>query len=96
MTIAAWIDMDYGQRFLLAVGKWPVVIAYLVLFCLNFYALVGRGHGTRFEREFSHLERKRKILLLVTSGVLLAVIVVFLYYSICAYQRFFHIVPKGW
>jgi hypothetical protein len=96
MIIAAWIDMYFGQRLLLSIGKWPVGIASIALFFFNFYALVKRGHGTQFEREFSHLNKQRKKSLLVVFWLLFLAVMAFLYYSIYAYQHFFHIVPKGW
>lgn len=96
MLVAVWVEIHAGTRFLLTTGKWPFVIASLILFFVNFHVLVARDHGVKFEREFSNLKKQRKDFLLIIAWLLLATIVVFFYYSIYAYHRFFHIVPKGW
>ena len=57
--------------------------------------LVTLGHGIKFEREFTHFKKSRKVLLLVSCAVLLLATTVFSICSVSAYQRFFHIIPKS-
>jgi len=93
-NIADWIEIHNGTRFSFDSDPWVTKAAVLALYLMNYYVLVTRGHGIKFEREFNHLEKSRKILLLVSFGVLLLATVAFSIYSISAHQRFFHIIPK--
>lgn len=92
MVIASWIEIYLGTRF--HFNPWPIRIAYLALCLPNYYILVTRGHGITFEREFSHLEKSRKNLLLASCGVMVLAIIAFMIFSVSAYHRFFHIIPK--
>jgi len=95
MGIAGWIDVYLGSRTFLSASKMAVGIAFLVLCAANHYILVIRGHGIKFERDFSNLEKSRKIRLLVTCALLMLANFAFFIYSVSAYQRFFHIIPKS-
>lgn len=95
--IAGWIEMYLGTRFLLNAGKVTIWIVYVALGFANYYILIIRGHGTKFEREFSNLPKAQKNFLLASCAVILLVTMVFMIYSVSAYQHFFHIIPKsGW
>jgi hypothetical protein len=95
VVIAVWIDIYLGTKFFFGVDRWTIRIVCVALYFANYYVLVARGHGIKFEREFPHLEKSRKNLLLVSCAVLLLATVAFLIFSVSAYHRFFHIIPKS-
>ena len=95
VVIAMWIDIYLGTKFFFGVDRWTIRIACVALYFANYYVLVTRGHGITFEREFSHLKKSRKRLLLASCSGLLLITIVFFYYSVSAYHRFFHIIPKS-
>lgn len=95
--IVGWIEMYFGTRFLLSAGKWAVGITFLALYYANYHILITRGHGITFEREFPHLKKSRKVLLMAAFAMLLLATIAFMACSVSAYHRFFHIIPKsGW
>lgn len=94
MGIVAWIEIYLGTRFVLSAGKWVGVIVYIVLFVPNYYFLIVRGHGIRFEREFSTLEKPRKNLLLASCAVTALATIAFMILSVYFYHQFFHIISK--
>lgn len=95
--ISSWIDIFIGKRFLLSdynsliFSKLAALMLFLALGSVNQVVLVARGHGIRFEREFTHLEKSRKVLLVVSCAVLVVATIAFFIYSRLAYQRFFHL-----
>ena len=93
--IEAWIEMLIGKRFHLDFYQWAIWIAVFVLYFANYYVLVTRGHGIRFEREFNNLEKPRRILLRASCRVMELATVAFILCSIYAYHHFFHIIPKS-
>ena len=95
MGISALIEMYFGTRFLLNEGKWAIGIAYLALCLPNYYVLAIRGDGIKFEREFTHLKKSRKNLLVASFVGLMLAVVIFFIYTVTAYHRFFHIIPKS-
>jgi hypothetical protein len=91
LEIACWIDMLIGKSFLLNFS-YPVVGAFfVVLNFANFYVLVSRGYGIRFEREFNNLEKSRRNFLVTSCVVLLPATVAFFIYTISAYRHYFHL-----
>jgi hypothetical protein len=56
--------------------------------------LVFRGHGITFEQGFSHLKKSKQVRLKVGSGTLFLVAMAFFFYTVSAYHRYFHIIPK--
>jgi hypothetical protein len=95
VVIAGWVDVYLGKRFFLSRSNGVYVAGYIVLGIFNCYVLLVRGHGIKFEQDFSHLEKKRKRILLVSWTVLVVAFIAFFIYSVQAYQHFFHIVPKS-
>jgi hypothetical protein len=93
--IESYIEIFVGTGLLLNSGRWVFIAAGLAVYYVNYYVLITRGHGIRFEREFNGLPKSRKILLVVSCAVLLAATIVFIHYSVSAHQRFFHIIPKS-
>jgi hypothetical protein len=94
LTISMWIDILDGRQFLLVFDRWKVGIAVLAFFCANYYALVIRCHGIRFERQFNNLQKSKQTFLQVSYLVINLISVAFFIYSAYAYQHFFHIIPK--
>lgn len=96
--ISMWIEIIMGKRVIVPhISKLTVWIASLVVYLANYYALVIRGHGIRFEREFNNLEKSKQIFWRVGCWVMELATLIFFIYSGYAYQHFFHIVPKsGW
>jgi hypothetical protein len=90
-----WIELLVGTRFSFHTNPWTIRIAALALYFVNYYVLVTRNYGIKFEREFTHLQKSRKVLLHVSCAVLLLSIIAFIIYSVSVYQHLFHIIPKG-
>jgi hypothetical protein len=91
MDIGDWIEIYVGTRFSFHSDPWVIRASGLALYLANYYVLVIRGHGIKFEREFDKLEKSRKILLVVSCAVLVLATIAFCIYSISAYQHFFHL-----
>jgi hypothetical protein len=95
--IFSWIDIFIGKRFLLSdynshiSFKLVTLILFFALYFANYRVLVTRGYGIKFEREFIHLKKSRKVLLLSSCVVLLLATIAFFIYSRLAYQSFFHL-----
>lgn len=95
--VEAWIEILIGVRSHLDYFRWAVMIALFTLWFANYYVLVIRGHGTKFEREFSDLDKSRKTLLIIGFVAVLVAAIAFFYLSVSTYHHFFHIIPKnGW
>jgi len=94
IVTASWVEIYCGTRFLLNQSKAIVWIAFLVLAVPNYYFLVSRGYGIKFEREFSNLEKSRKRRLIANCCAFLLVLLGSTIYSIYTYQHFFHIEAK--
>jgi hypothetical protein len=91
MGIESYIEIHVGTRFSFNSNPWATRIAVLVLYLVNYYVLVTCGHGIKFEHEFTHLKKSRKVLLVTSCAVLLLATIAFFDYSSSAYQRFFHL-----
>jgi hypothetical protein len=92
--IESLIEIFVGTKFSFDDSLWGLA-AVLALYYMNYYVLVTRGHGIKFEREFTQLKKSRKVLLVVSCAILLLATTVFTYYSVSAYQSFFHVIPKS-
>ena len=92
--MCAWVEMIIGKRFLPNLEKWETWTIFLVIYYMNYYVLVIRGHGNKFEGEFENLEKSKKTILKVSCRVMELIIVVFFIYTISVYHHFFHIVSK--
>lgn len=94
--IKSSVEVHFGTRFsFLDSAQWvsAVVVAY-ALYLPNYFVLIKRGHGIKFEREFNSLEKSRKILLVISFTMLLLGGIAFTVFSDSAYRHFFHIVPN--
>lgn len=89
--IESWTDILLGKRFFLDVNPWVIRIAAVALYFVNYYVLVTRGYGVEFEHEFSNLPKSRKTFFVLSSVVVGLTVMCFLFFSISAYHRFFHI-----
>jgi heme A synthase len=69
--VQLYIEISVGRRFSSDSNFWVNMAVVLVVYLANYYVLVIRGYGIKFESEFSNLEKSRKVLLLVSCSVLL-------------------------
>ena len=95
MGIEEWIEILVGTRFSFNSSPWALRIASLVLYFVNYYILVTRSHGIKFEGEFNNLKKSRKAILLVSCVVMILAAITVIICSVSAYHRFFHILPKN-
>jgi hypothetical protein len=70
--LIAWLYFFSGDKLLLAIPRPAFYILFGILTLLNYYTLVTRGVGTRFEAQFASFGHRHRVLLLATS---LAIIV---------------------
>jgi hypothetical protein len=94
MCITLWIEIFTGNQFLPILNRWETWIGFLAFVLVNYYFLVIRGHGIRFEREFNNLKKSKRMFLQVSCFVVSLISAGFFIYSAHAYQHFFHIIPK--
>jgi hypothetical protein len=91
-NIRGWIEIYIGTRFSFDSSRWAQWAIALIFFYANYYVLVTRGHGIKFEREeFKSLKISRKVLLIMSFTALLLATIIFSIYSVSTYQRFFHL-----
>lgn len=93
LGIDSWIEMHIGERF--HFDRWTIIIGFFALYLLNYYVLAIRGHGITFEREFNKLQKSKKILSVVSFVGLILATIAFFIWTVQAYHRFFHIIPKS-
>jgi len=99
VVIESWVDVLLRRDFLL--GRWTTGIGYFALFFANYFTLVHRGHGIRYEREFSGFKTSKKMLLLLSWAVMLLIVIGFCVYSRSVYlasSKHFHLLletPRG-
>lgn len=94
MTIEGWVEMFFGTRFSFNTSPWAIRVAAVALYFANYYVLVVRGYGIKFEHEFNDLSKSRKIFLLVSCVLMFLTAIAVIICSISAYHRFFHIISK--
>lgn len=86
--IASWIDIYFRIKSLFDNSKLTAILAFLILCAVNHFLLVVRGHGIKYEREFSHVTKNRKIFLVVSCVILMLASVVFFVISANAHRHF--------
>ncbi len=80
LGIDLFIDVLSGAKIPPIIPKWTFIFLYSAIFVLNFYFLVFCRYGVKFEREFDHFKRSKKIQLVMASvTVMLAAIAFFIY-----------------
>ena len=94
MGICLWIEIFTRSQFLPVLSRWETWIASLAFIVVNYYVLVIRGHGIRFEQEYNNLKKSKQTNLQVSCFVVILASAAFFIFSIFANQHFFHIVPK--
>ena len=62
----------------------------VAIYYVNFYILVTSGYGTRFEREFDNIEKRKKKLLLISGILLVVATMVFVSWVRSVHQRLFY------
>jgi hypothetical protein len=94
LTICGWIEILTGKQYLPVLPQWETWIASLAFIFVNYYVLVIRGHGIRFEREFNNFTKSKQNVLRVSCLAVTLTSAAFFICSAYAYQHFFHIIPK--
>jgi hypothetical protein len=94
VTISMWIGVFMGKHIFLVISQLEAWIASFAIFCVNYYVLVIRGHGIKFEREFNHLKKSKQTFLQISCVATQLTSVALFLYSANVYQHFFYIVPK--
>jgi hypothetical protein len=61
----AWLYFVTGNKLLLATPRLAFFILFGLAAAINYYSLVTRQVGTRFEKDFKAVERQHRVLLLV-------------------------------
>ena len=89
-NIKDWVEIYFGARCFYDFDRWPLWVVGVAVMFANYYLLVKRSHGIKFEREFTHLKNTRKALLLTSCALLLLATIIFSFYSDSAYRHFFH------
>jgi hypothetical protein len=82
-----WIRALTGVELLFAIEKWAFEILFVVLFGLNYYALVARAAGVNFEREFASLGKRERTTLSLVGGGIIALIIGLLIFSFYAFGQ---------
>jgi hypothetical protein len=94
IAMTAWIAILGGSR-LANFPKWEIWIASFVIYLMNYYILVIRGQGIKFEREFIHFKKSKQTFLRTSCWMMEITSAAFVVCSIFAYHRFFHIILKS-
>jgi hypothetical protein len=93
MGVEMWFEILMGEQSLsLYLAHWYGWIATFVIFLMNYYILVVRGHGIRFEREFNNLPKSKQKFLRISCWTMEIATAAFVICSIYAYRHFFHVV----
>ena len=87
IAIEGWIEIFFWKA-LPRLPQWAFFVAFFILCGANHYPLVTCGHGIVFEREFTHLKRSRKLLLVAASGGFMLAAIMFFGYSGFVHRRF--------
>jgi sterol desaturase/sphingolipid hydroxylase (fatty acid hydroxylase superfamily) len=95
MGLSAWIEILMGKQFFIPnVSQLQGWIASFVVYCVNYYILVIRGQGIKFELEFNNLKNSERTFLRISCWVMELLSLAFFICSIYAYHRYFHIIFK--
>jgi hypothetical protein len=68
-----WIGRLAGHEHLPRISKIGFFASWFVIYLINYWLLVAKRHGTDFERQFRHFDRRRRILLLTSGWTIVAV-----------------------
>jgi len=93
--IESYIEIRVGTKFSFDSSLWAKIAISFAIYYANYYVLVTRGHGIKFESEFNNLKKTRKVLLVVSFVVLLLATIALTVCSVSDYQHSFHIIPKS-
>jgi hypothetical protein len=85
-----YLEIFIGKQFSFDSSIWAK-IAILLLYFANYYPLIIRGYGIKFEREFNELEKARRTLLVISFGAFVLGSITLTIFSNSAYQHFFHL-----
>jgi hypothetical protein len=60
VVISAWAQWWWGVKLLLGFNTWIINVLLFSSFGLNYYFLVGRGHGEEYGRELASLDKRQR------------------------------------
>jgi TctA family transporter len=69
------------------ISKMLFLVIYSGLYAVNLYLLVLRGHGIKFQKEFSHFRTSKKVLLTVASLVTILAAIAYFIFAARAHRR---------
>lgn len=94
LSVEGWIEVFAGKRLSFDSSPWAFRGIALALYLANYYLLITRGHGIKFEREFNRFRKSRRTLLVGSCLALMLIAILIVIRSVSAYHYTFHIVPK--
>ena len=84
---ASWIDVFVGTKSLLDIPRWAAIVTFVALCAANHYVLVVCHHGIVFEREFTHLSKSRKFLLVASCLLMMLTAIAFCISAASAHRK---------
>lgn len=87
ISASSSLNLSLGAQAVEGIEKWMIVLGTVALFFANYFVLIARSHGLRFEREFADLDRSKKTALIATTAVVLIAILAAFIVSGVAHRR---------
>lgn len=85
----ACADIFTRTDYLQIIPKWTVTVLVLLLFIFNHYCLVVRRSGIKFEHEFTHFKKSKKIHLVLVCTTIVLAAGAFVVYSVHLHRAIF-------
>jgi hypothetical protein len=94
--IEVWIEILMGKQSLtlLYFARWYRYASIFAWLLANYYILVSRGYGVRFEKDFDNLKKSTQTFLQVICCLVQVASVALFIFSGLAYRHVFHVVAK--
>ncbi len=89
IAIESWMQILSKTKFYIF-PAWVLVLFSCALCLANDYVLVTRGHGIKFERQFDHIKKPKRVLLVASCVVIMLAFLPVFIYSIIIYRRFLY------
>jgi hypothetical protein len=87
LGIASLLDDLLGTKILVNVPKWELYSFFFALGAVNCYVLIFRRHGIKFERDFTHFEKSKKIFLITSCVLIMLIAIVFSIYALTIHRN---------
>jgi hypothetical protein len=87
MGIASLLDDLFGTTILVDVPKWKIYSFFFALGAVNCYVLIFRRHGIKFEHDFTHFEKSKKIFLVTSCLIIILTAVILSFYAITIHRN---------